>query len=190
MIRANLLPRPKETLEAYGIELDADYLRQAALGLAIVIVVAFLGIGIEQLHVTRLRIAAERLEASVALDAAQRAESKSLALQVARFQEFAREVQLSRRSGPQVAIAVARIGNHVPQRAWLDSLTYSDTGYELSGSASNVEVVSGAILSLGEALPALGASLVSIANQTDGGVRFGAHVGAKPGASRLPSSAR
>ena len=37
MIRANLLPRPKETFSLFGLELDAEYLRQALVGLAIVI---------------------------------------------------------------------------------------------------------------------------------------------------------
>ncbi len=178
MIRANLLPRPKETFGAFGVELDADYVRQALLGITIVVVVALIGIGIEQLHQSRLRGVAESLERVIASHASERAESKSLALEVARYQEFARQAQASRRSGPEAAIAIAHIGNDVPGHAWLDSLAHSDSGYDISGGAVSVDEISSTILRLGGALPASAATLVSIDNHEHEGVRFNAHVGA------------
>jgi len=177
MIRANLLPRPKETLGAFGVELDADYVRQALLGFAIVVVVAFLGIGIEQLHVRGLQTAADRFDAVLAERSSARAESKRLALEVARYQQFARQAQTSRRSGPAAAVDIARLGNGVPNRVWLESLAHSSAGYDLSGGADNVDVVSGAIVTLGRALSNNGASLVSVENRPGNGVRFDAHVG-------------
>jgi hypothetical protein len=180
VIRANLLPRPKETFGAFGIDLDADYVRAGILGLAIVIVVVLIGIGIEQLHLGRLRGEAQTFEAAIARNASERDESKALALEVARYQEFARQAQLSRRSGPTAAIAIARIGNHVPSSAWLDSLAHSDAGYDLGGGAATVETISSAIISLGSALPGSGATLVSVENHPSDGVRFGAHLGSPP----------
>jgi hypothetical protein len=186
VIRANLLPRPKETFGAFGIDLDADYVRQGMLGLAIVVVVALIGIGIELLHLSRLRGEAQTLETAIAQSAADRGESKTLALEVARYQEFARQAQLSRRSGPAAAIAIARIGNDVPRHAWLDTLAHSDAGYDLSGGASTVETISTAITALGHALPGSGATLVSVENHPSDGIRFGAHVGSPPAMPGTP----
>jgi hypothetical protein len=177
VIRANLLPRPKETFGAFGVEFDADYVRQTIVGSAIVFVVTLLGLGVEQVHIARLRVAAEGLEAAIVLRAPERAESKNLALDVARYQEFAREAQLSRRSGPEAAIEIAHIGNDIPKRVWLEGLAHADTGYELTGGALSVDVVGNAILSLTHAVPSGGASLVSVENRALEGVRFDAHVG-------------
>jgi hypothetical protein len=167
------------------------FVRQAILGVTIVVVVALIGIGIEQLHRSRLRGAAESLERSIAMHASERAESKSLALEVARYQEFARQAHASRRSGPEAAIAIARIGNDVPGHAWLDSLARSGAGYDLGGEAATVEEISRTILRLGHALPN-GATLVSIDNRQHEGVRFSAHVGAAeiPDSLRARSAAR
>lgn len=188
MIRANLLPRPKETISLFGLELDREYLRQALVGLAIVIGVALIGIAIEQLHIRNLQAQALDQESAIAANALRRAEAKALANDVAHYQEFARQAQLFRRTGADAAIEVARVGNRVPSGVWLDGLAHTGTGYDLTGGARSIDAVSGAILALGSALPGNAASLVNVANKPDDGIAFSARVGT-PSASPGPSPA-
>ncbi len=186
MIRANLLPRPKERVGIAGIDFDAEYLRQSLLALAIVAIVAFAGVGIESLRVSRLETATAEQDRAIAANAPQRAEVKALALEVARYQSFAREAQAFRRSGADAAVALARIGNSVPERVWLTSLEHQTAGYDLVGAARSVDVLGGTMLSLARALPGANATLVNIDNRDRGeGVRFTARVAerATPGAN-------
>ncbi|MBD5655816.1 MAG: PilN domain-containing protein [Candidatus Eremiobacteraeota bacterium] len=178
MIRANLLPRPKENARIFGIEIDIAYLRQALAGLLTVALVAALGVGIEELAVHRLRADAMARETQLAARAGERAQSKQLALDVARYQAFAREADFFRRSGSVAALAVARIGNTVPPTVWLESLERDGDGYTLTGGSNSVDVLSGALLALDNALPQTSASLLSIDNHTTGrdGVRFRAQL--------------
>lgn len=179
MIRANLLPRPKATVGFAGLELDADYLRQLLLGLLIVITVAVIGVGIERLRVHRLEVAAGIEDDLIASHTRQRGEAKALALEVARYQGFAREAGAFRRSGADAAIAVAQIGNSVPKRVWLNSLERTTNGYDMTGGSYSVDALGGTILSLGHALAGNAASLVAIDNRNTalGGVKFSAHIG-------------
>ncbi len=176
MIRANLLPRPKETLGLFGVDFDAEYLRRAFLGLAIAAVVALLGAGIEALRIHRLTGAVAEADGAIAARAPQRAQAKRLALDVARYQQFARQAQLFRRSGSDVAIDMARIGNEVPSGVWLDQIAHEQDAYDLSGGSRSVSVISGAMLSLDNAIPGTAASLVDIQNRGDDGVHFSARV--------------
>ena len=202
MIRANLLPRPKETIALFGFELDGEYARQALIGFAIVVAIALLGIGIETLRTQRLEAAARDAESALAVRAPERIESQRLeaaardaesalaahgpariesqrlALDVARYQEIAREAAAVGRSGATAAIEIARIGNAVPERVWLDSLAHSPSGFDLAGGTSSVDTLSGTILTLGDALPGRAASLVSIDNRDAGaaGIRFAARI--------------
>ncbi len=177
MMRANLLPRPKESVGAFGVEFDADHARQALTGLALVAVVTLLGTGIEQFHVRTLQTAAGQLETLLAARSAAREDSKRLALEVARYQEFERRLQMARRTGADAALAIARLGNRVPDHVWLDSLTRTDGGYDLNGGAVDVDVVGRAIAGLERALPSNTAALVSVENRSADGVRFAARIG-------------
>ncbi|MBC5800201.1 MAG: hypothetical protein GIX03_07905 [Candidatus Eremiobacteraeota bacterium] len=176
MIRANLLPRPKETFGVFGVAFDAEYLRQALLGLAIAAAVTLLGAGIEALRVHRLTAAVAEADGAIAARAPERAQAKRLALDVARYQQFARQAQLFRRSGSDVAIAIARIGNEVPSGVWVDQIAHEQDAYDLNGGSRSVSVISDAMLSLGSAIPGTTASLVDIQNRSDDGVHFSARV--------------
>ena len=176
MIRANLLPRARTTVRAAGIALDADHLRQAFVGLAVVALIALLGIGIGELRLHRIELAAAHAEAAIGALSRDRAASKRLALDVAHYQEFAREAQHYRHSGAEIAVTIARIGNGLPDAAWLDELSHSQAGYELTGGARAVGVVGDAIARLGRALPATDASLVSLENRNADGIHFDAHL--------------
>ncbi len=177
MMRANLLPRPKERVGFAGIDVDAEYLRQALFALAIVAIVALAGIGIESLRVARLEAAADEQDRIVASHAPMRAQIKALALEVARYQSFAREAQAYRRSGADAAIALARIGNSVPPSVWLTSLEHQTAGYDVVGGARSVDQLGSTMLSLGRAMPSSAATLVNIDNrEREGTVRFTARV--------------
>lgn len=179
MIRANLLPRPKERIGLGGIDFDAEYLRQVIVALAVVAAIALAGIGIESLRVARLEAAANQQDALIATNAARRNEAKALALEVARYQGFAREAQAYRRSGADAAFELAKIGNSVPDRVWLTSLDHQNSGYDVVGGARSVDALGGTMLSLARALPETNAKLVNIDNHDASGVRFTARVAAR-----------
>jgi Tfp pilus assembly protein PilN len=188
VIRANLLPRRRETINAFSFELELDLLREIGLALAIVLVVAMIGIEIERVRVDRLTDAATQLEARVAANAPQREESRQLMLDVARYQEFEREASAYRRSGTLAATAVATIGNAVPEHVWVDEITRADNGYTIAGGSRSVDSLAGAIASLGRARPNDRASLVNISNrERDGaGVHFTARLAPIAAASAQP----
>jgi hypothetical protein len=178
MMRANLLPRPKEMVAVFGLEFDAEYLRQALLGALVAIFVAAIGIGIETLRLHRIENAAGAEQTVLAERAPERDEAKRLALDVARYQEIAREEATVRRSGSLAAVSIARIGNAVPSRVWLDSITRDANGFELSGGARSVDALSNAMAGLGDALPGRKAALVNIDHRdpTLDGVHFAARL--------------
>ncbi len=186
MIRANLLPKGKERFALAGIDIDAEFARQALFGLFVVLAIVAIGVGIEMLRISRLSSAAAEQEARITANAERRAQVKNLALEVARYQSFAREAQAYRRSGTDVAIALARIGNSVPDRVWLDSIDRQNEGYTISGAAASVDTLGTTIVSLGRALPQLRATLVNIDNRQGegGGVRFSARIAGAPSVGR------
>ena len=177
MIRANLLPRPRERVGFGGLDVDAEHARQALLGFTIVALVALVGIAIESFRVGRLEAVAAEQDRAIAAQTTMRARVKTLALDVARYQTFAREARRFRESGADAAIALARIGNSVPDRVWLTSLERQDGGYEVVGAARSVDGLGAAMFALGASTPRTRATLVNIDNRTQtDGVRFTARL--------------
>ncbi len=176
MIRANLLPRSKDSIGLFGLRLDAEYVRAVMLGFVIVVVVALLGTVIEEFRIARLTAALTQSQTFIDARSPERARAKRLALEVARYQEFARQTQLFRRSGADAAIAVARIGNGVPSGVWVDDIAHQQNSYVLSGGSRSVSDISGAIFLLGHALPANTASLVDVQNRWRSDVLFDARI--------------
>lgn len=169
MMRANLLPRPRVTIDLFGFALDSDHFRTALFGCVVVLAVSLIGYGIERIRLHRLESLALQSEVTFSASATRRAETKSLALEVARYQEFAREARSLRRSGPDAVIEIARIGNSVPSHVWLESLNREMRGYRVAGRSQSVDSLSGTILSLGRALPGAGASVIDIDNRAADG---------------------
>ncbi len=190
MIRANLLPRPKETLRVFGFVLDRGLLRECLLGATVVVAAAASAFGLETLALVRFQREANELTAAVVAHAPVRAESQRLAFEVARYDEFAREMEIARRSGPNVANKLVRIGNAVPARVWLDTLTPTEDHLELTGTSASIDAIGGALVTLGAALPDTAATLVSLERrEDDGDLHFTALLGgavpsAAPGAAR------
>ena len=189
LIRANLLPRRGRFVALFGWKIEVAYLREALAGVATVGMVAAIGLGVGEVRVRGLEAAAMSRETALAGRSAQRELSKRLALDVARYQEFGREATAFRSSGAAVAIAVARIGNSVPNDVWLESLDRDAGGYTLAGASASIDVMSGTVASLGHALPDRDASLISIDNHpTDSDdVRFRAHL-ADPNTPTVPEA--
>jgi hypothetical protein len=171
MIRTNLLPQNKRTLGALGFEVGGDHLRDAILGVAAIAAVSSIGVGVETLRVHRIDAVLALAATAVANRSAERAMSTTLALQVSRYQEIAREAEADRQSGTSAALAVAQIGNAVPGGVWLDSLTHDSAGFVLSGTAESLDAVSTTISRLEETTSGRRATLVSIDNR-DGWIHF------------------
>ncbi|MGP6159193.1 MAG: hypothetical protein ACLPYS_17080 [Vulcanimicrobiaceae bacterium] len=171
-----MLPRPKEHVKLAGLSLDGEYLREALYGLALVLLVAALGAGIELIRLERLHAAAADAEQLLAVQAAERAEAKTLALDVARYQEYSREAQAMRDSGARAAVAIARIGNGTPDHVWLDSIAPAHEGYGVTGQSKSIDALGVAVLSFGRALPGERASLVSTEHHEGETLRFTARL--------------
>jgi len=178
VIRANLLPRPNRNVRLGGFDIDTEHLRQICGGIAIVLTVVAIGIAIERLRIRHLENTIALEQALVAARAQERAKTKLLALDVARFQAVARASDILQESGTEAAITIARVGNAIPTRVWLDGLASNGDGYAITGASQSVDALSGAILALDRALPMTSASLVSIDNRGGDrdGVRFAARI--------------
>jgi hypothetical protein len=176
MMRANLLPRPKERVNLIGLSLDREYLREALAGAAVVFIIALLGTGIELARLHRLHAAAYTTEALLRTQAGKRARAKALALEVARYQEYSREAELLRDSGARAAVEIARLGNATPSHVWLDSIAPGRGGYGLTGQSKSIDALGVAVFSLGRALPGERASLVSTEQHEGEALRFTARV--------------
>ena len=124
VIRANLLPQSKRRFGIGAVSLESASIKELSIALAIVVLVGVVGIAIESLRARSLEQTALLLEGRIASSSRARAQAKSLALDVARFQEFQREERLHRTSGGDAAAAIASIGNVVPRSAWLDSIAH------------------------------------------------------------------
>lgn len=190
MIRANLLPQTHEAKRLFGIALDGRYLKAAAFALAAITLVALGGTAVEELRLRRLERAAVMLEDALTAKSGERRALERLALDVARYQEFAREATAFRDSGADAAIRVARIGNLLPADVWLDSIERDDGGLMLSGGSRTVDALGRTIATLQRSLPYADASLLSIENRTEGraDVHFRARVAsaASPPATTVP----
>ncbi|MGH7728850.1 MAG: hypothetical protein ACREM2_08675 [Vulcanimicrobiaceae bacterium] len=176
MIRANLLPRRSDRLSLFGATIERDLLRRLGIGLAVIVAVALLGIAIESLRLQRLGALAQREEAILAREAPLRRAAQRLAMEVAGYQEFAREAAATRASGAQAALAIARLGNAIPRDAWLDRLAADAGGFTVSGASRSVSAIGRTIVLLGRAFPAARAGVVSLDDRDRGPLRFTAEV--------------
>ena len=167
MMRANLLPRGRETFSIFSFEFDFANLREIGIAIVVLIAVATVGIEIEHLRIARLTSAASELESRVAASAPQREESHRLMLDLARYQEFEREAARYRGSGAIAAIRVAQIGNAMPANVWVDEIASADDGYAIAGGARTVDALTSAIAGLGRAQRA---TLVNIVSRERSGV--------------------
>jgi Tfp pilus assembly protein PilN len=179
VIRANLLPRSKESFALFGFDVDAGYIRQVLLGISVVVVIALAGAGIESLRLQRYQAASAQAEAVLGGNAVQRSAAKRIALDVAHYQEIAREAAAVRDSGPLVASSIARVGNSVPPGVWLDSLAHTAAGFELNGESRSVDALGRALATLGSASPSGAVSLLSIegrSRESNAGITFVARI--------------
>ncbi len=190
VIRANLLPRRRETISLLSIEIDLDIVREIGIALAIVFAVVLIGIAIERLRIDRISAAASGAEALVAQNAPRREELRRLMLDVARYQEFEREAAAYSRSGAVAALRVARIGNSVPANVWVDEIARADGGYTISGGSHTVDALASTISALGRVGSDERATLVSITNHGNPGanVHFSARL-APPAVVPVPAPA-
>jgi len=162
VIRANLLPPPQERLRIFGFAIERELGTAVLLAAATVAGAAAGTLGLETLACARLQGAVTRAEVAARADASVRAQARRLALDVARYQEFAREMAIVSRSGPERAAAVVRVGNAVPPRVWLDGLVPSVDHIDLTGTSASLETMGMALRSLDRALPGSIASLVHL----------------------------
>jgi len=176
MMRANLLPRPRENVRIFGLGFDRDAVRDVLLGIAIVIVVAVLGFAIESFRLGRIEAAQTRADAALAASASDRREAKELAQDVARYQQIAREALFYRDSGADVALAIVRLGNELPSRVWLDDLEHENNAYRVSGDTADIGLVGETIVALGRSDPTATAKLLNIEDRHSAGVHFQANL--------------
>lgn len=176
MMRANLLPRPRENVRILGLGLDRDAARDVVLGIVILILVTVLGLAIESFRLERIEAAQARADAALAASASDRREAKDLAQDVARYQQIAREALFYRDSGAEAALAIVRLGNGLPSRVWLDGLERENNAYRVSGDTADIGLVGETIVALGRSDPAATAKLLSVEDRHRAGVHFQATV--------------
>jgi hypothetical protein len=161
-MRANLLPPRKETLRLFGVGIERELAATFALGATVVATAAAGTFGLETLACSRLQHGVDVATAAVAAHAPFRARAQALALDVARYQEFARELALVSPSGPERADDVVRVGNALPQQVWLDSLVFSGDHIELGGTSASLQALGTALESLDGARSGSTATLVRL----------------------------
>ena len=178
MIRANLLPRPKESFSLFGLRVDAEYARIVLAGAVLVILVASIGFAIERFRIERLEAEVADATAIVAAHAPERAAAEQLAFQLANYESFARATAAFRRSGAEAAVTVARIGNALPRTVWLDRIDRDPGGFTLAGTARRIDAVGDAIVSLASTPSAKSADIVSLdaGDESARTVRFSARL--------------
>jgi Tfp pilus assembly protein PilN len=184
VILTNLLPRRPGRIRIFGVAFDREIARAAFLGGLCVCGCAAGVAAVETATLVDAQRAAHVLALAVAADAPLRTASRRVALDIARYQEFARELALARHTGPDVARAIVRIGNAVPARVWLDTLVPVDGHVELTGTAESVDAVGTALDSLGRDVPQTATALVSLERRDVSGseLRFSARVTPVPNA--------
>jgi len=180
VIRANLLPPRKEKLRIFGVGIERELAATWAFAAAAVAAVAAGTFGVEALAAARAQRDVDAATAAVAAHAAFRSRAQALALEVARYQEFARELDIVSPSGSERADDVVRVGNALPRRVWLDSLVSSGDHIELSGTSASLEAMGTALAALDGALPGSTATLVRLERLQTGAraLRFAARMDA------------
>lgn len=174
MIRANLLPRPKEHVRILGLSLDAEYFKETLAALLVTASVCALFGWVEFVRVRRLDADASRVERAIAAQSDQRRRVQALASELARLQSIERESRNLRRSGNDAALLIARTGNHFPPSTWLDSIASLKSGaLRLSGEARDLGSLGSAADALERARPrGDSALLVDVARSQRGDFQF------------------
>jgi len=173
MIRANLLPRPKEHLNVFGFRIDAEYFKETMLALLAVSVVALTCIAFEYFRAYRLAAASIDAEAIIASQSDHRRKTHEVALDLARLQALERATGILHNTGNDAALAIARIGNPFPAGTWLDAISVTNAGaFRLSGGARDIDSLSVAIRNLAHAGAGGASPAVDIADPDQGALRF------------------
>ncbi len=162
MIRANLLPRSSDAWRLFGAPIERGFANAILAGLATVSAVAAITFGIETLAFVRLERQAIQAQSAAAAGAPLRERAQHLALDVARYEEFERELQIARSRDSQIAGDVVRVGNAVPPDVRLDGLVATAGRIELTGTSTSLETMGGALDALDRALPGTAATLVNL----------------------------
>ncbi len=162
MIRTNLLPPRREQLRIFGVAVERELIAGALVAAGAVAGVAAVALGLETLAYAQLQRDVADASATVAAHAAVRAHAQHVALDVARYQEFAREMAIVGRSGSESAEAVVRIGNAVPPGVWLDGLVPGDGHVDMTGTATSLEALATTLTALDRTLPGSLATFVHL----------------------------
>jgi len=162
MIRANLLPRPKESVSLFGLRVDSEYAREAIAALGLSLLVASIGFSLETLRIAHLEADVAAQERAIDARSTERASAKDLAIETARYERIDRDAHLYRTSGNAIAVQIARLGNRTPNNVWLDTMEHTESGYTVSGNARSIAGVGNAMAAFGGAPDILRADLVSI----------------------------
>jgi hypothetical protein len=183
MIRANVLPRPKESLSLFGLRIDSEYAREALAALGLSIIVASIGLSLEAMRIAHLEAGVSEQERVIDARSFERASAKDLALETARYERIDRDARLYRSSGNDIALQIARIGNRVPSGVWLDTMEHTDSGYTVSGDARSIARIGDAIAGFASVTKISQADLVSIdaSRSNTEPARFTADVAVSPG---------
>jgi Tfp pilus assembly protein PilN len=162
MIRANVLPRPKESVSLFGIRVDAEYAREALGALGLSVLIAAIGFSLEAMRIAHLEADVANQERAIDARSVERSSAKNLALEAARYERIDLEARRYRSSGNAVAVQIARIGNRIPNGVWLDTMEHTDSGYTVSGDARSIAGIGDAIAGFSRVPEILRADLVSI----------------------------
>jgi Tfp pilus assembly protein PilN len=162
MIRANLLPRPKESISFFGLRVDSEYAREAIAALGLSVLVAAIGFSIENFRVSHLEVDIADQERAIDARSIERASAKDLALATARYERIDRDARLYRSSGNAAAVQVARIGNRIPKDVWLDTMEHTGSGFTVSGDSQSIGDIGTAIAAFAGAPDIQRADLLSI----------------------------
>jgi Tfp pilus assembly protein PilN len=162
MIRANLLPRPKESVSFFGLQVDSEYARETLAALGLSVLVASIGFSLETLRIAHLEADVAAQERAIDARSTERASAKDLALETARYERIDRDVHRYRASGNAIAVQIARLGNRTPSNVWLDTMEHTESGFTVSGRARSIAGIGNAMAAFGSAPNILRADLVSI----------------------------
>jgi len=163
MIRANLLPRERKTLNAFGVDLDLDRLRRALSALIVLATLVMFASALQFIRTQRLGSEAALVESLLAANEAPRRDLAALVAQVTVLQHIERASRLARHSGNDAASAFAVIGNAVPNSVWLDGIARQPDGYLISGTARTLGAVGDTLDALSRTQRPAHASLINVA---------------------------
>ncbi len=187
MIRANLLPRTRERVRAFGTSVDARDLRTFAAGCAFVALAALSTAGVELLRLHHLASEATSMEATLEEHSPQRAFAQRIAFDLARLETTERRAAEFRLSGPAAADEIARLGNAIPRSVYLDDLTIDRQSIRLRGRSPSLDRIGDAMTSLDRAFPGRRAILGDLNDRSEeAGLAFTAELGedsARPAAA-------